>query len=346
MTGPRKQITDLLRQRVLSGLHLGLLHAGDRLPSVREIASELDASPRVVLAAYRVLAREGLTELRPRSGIYVAPPQSADSLLTPRQSDWLAELVVDGLGRGIPALSLPDHIRRCIATVRLRAVILECNRDQLWSMTNELASDYGFDATCVDLETVRPDTLPANLPPELAAADVLVTTAYHATEVRGLGDRLQLPVIVATMCTDLFAETRRLLEHQRVYYVVDDPRMAAKLHTVFSAAPGYANLTVLVTGRDDLAVIPRSAPVYLTRLARRRLAGHRLLARTLAEARVFTKESAREITAYLIRANLAALMVEAVQKPGADEGAISRETHPELATGRGWQESVPDSVRS
>ncbi|MGI9139839.1 MAG: GntR family transcriptional regulator [Gemmatimonadaceae bacterium] len=312
MTGLRKPIAESLRQRILSGLHMGLLHVGDRLPSVREIASEFEANPRVAQAAYKLLAEEGIVELRRRSGIYVAPTRAAADLMTPRQSDWLADLVIQGLKRGIAAPDLPDHLRQCLATLRLRAVVLECNSDQLWSMTDELTNDYGLDATSVDLDALDDAERRADALAVLKQADVLVTTAYHATGVRRLAEELQKPSIAVTMCTDLFAETQRLLEREPVYYVVDDARMGAKLRDVFSASPGSANLRTLVNGHDDLRAIPANAPVYLTRFSRTRLAGHPLLARALAEARVFAIESAREITAFMIRANLAALMVQAV----------------------------------
>ena len=68
----RPQIANELRGRIERALMTGALAHGDRLPSTREMGAELDADPRVVLAAYRDLAGEGLVELRPRSGVYVA----------------------------------------------------------------------------------------------------------------------------------------------------------------------------------------------------------------------------------------------------------------------------------
>lgn len=321
----RAKITDALRQRVLSGLHLGLLHPGDRLPSIRTIAAEFGVDPRVGLAAYRELAIEGVVELRPRSGIYVAVPSDhGPEQRTSRQSDWLADILVQGLQRGIAATELPNHLARCLTALRLRAVVVECTRDQLWSMTDELIRDYGIDASPVDLATLRPHRARADLPAAMRAADLLVSTAYHAAEVHELARTLGIPAIVVTMCTDLFAETGRLLARGQVYFVVDDPRMERKLHEVFASADGAQNLRTLVRERDDLEAIPPKAPVYLTRLTRERLpSGNPLLARTLPEARVFTAASAREITAYLVRTNLAALMVQAVGRHTADPATAS-----------------------
>jgi hypothetical protein len=59
-------------------------------------------------------------------------------------------------------------------------------------------------------------------------------------------------------------------------------------------------------GRDDLTHIPRDAPTYVTRAARRRLTDAALLARVVPESRVFATESARELLTFLVQANMRA----------------------------------------
>jgi GntR family transcriptional regulator, transcriptional repressor for pyruvate dehydrogenase complex len=49
----------------------GVLRAGDRLPSERELVEKLGVSKTVVREAVRSLATKGLVEVRPGSGIYV-----------------------------------------------------------------------------------------------------------------------------------------------------------------------------------------------------------------------------------------------------------------------------------
>lgn len=79
-TGParREAITDALRERVLGGVHLGTLEPGARLPSLRTVADEMHADPRLVHSAYRRLAAEGLVRLQPRSGVFVADRERHD----------------------------------------------------------------------------------------------------------------------------------------------------------------------------------------------------------------------------------------------------------------------------
>jgi GntR family transcriptional regulator len=63
-----QQIVDQLGVQIASGR----LKAGDRLPSVRELARALPANQNTVLKAYDALEREGYVERRQGDGTYVA----------------------------------------------------------------------------------------------------------------------------------------------------------------------------------------------------------------------------------------------------------------------------------
>ncbi|MBA3892409.1 MAG: GntR family transcriptional regulator [Gemmatimonadales bacterium] len=298
----RTEIADILRGRLFTGLHLGLYQQGGRLPSVRQCGRELNADPRVILAAYRVLQEEGLVELRPRSGIFVG--LAASGLAGDTPPDWMVEILMQGLRRGVRAPTMPDRLQRSMHTLRLRAVVLECNADQLYSIPAELERDYGIEASAIDITSLDPESRPAAA---LRQADLLVTTLFHQAAVERLAAELGIPKIVITMCTDLFAEVARLLRETPVYFVVADPRFERKLKGMFAGAPGGTNFRTLVIGRDDLAAIPDTAPTYLTRLGRQRADASPLLDRVLPEARVFSEESARQVLSFVVRANLDAL---------------------------------------
>src|SRR4051812_36525245 len=114
---PVDAVAELLRQRLLSGLYLGSLHLGDRLPSLRRLAVEYGVDVRAVRRAYQLLEREGLVELRARSGIYFAPAaERARRPLSPR-SQWLVTVALEGLQR---AIRLPDLAERVAQYTRAR----------------------------------------------------------------------------------------------------------------------------------------------------------------------------------------------------------------------------------
>ncbi|MEJ7810741.1 MAG: winged helix-turn-helix domain-containing protein [Gemmatimonadaceae bacterium] len=319
----RDEVIDKLRQRFLSASHLGLLQPGDKLPSARDIARELHVDRRVVFAAYRMLEREGVVELRQRSSIYFAPAAAAGAdngtgdARDARQAEWVVDALLAGVMRGTPALALGDTLHRAVGTLRLRVACLECNDDQIDALCAELRADYGLDACGVEIDPLRDDTARlagdegAEPPAALRRADLLVTTPFHASEVKVIGERLGKPWLVAVPRADVFSELARRLADGPAYAVVADPRFAYKLGLIFRPTAGARNFRALVAERDDVGQIPAGAPVYVTRLAHERLGGAPGLGRRIPDAPVFSTASARELLAFIVRANLAAQTVRA-----------------------------------
>jgi DNA-binding transcriptional regulator YhcF (GntR family) len=303
MPDRRDEITDALRQRVVAGLHLAVLRPGERLPSVRDLSPEFDADPRVVLAAYRRLELEGLVEIRPRSGVFVAHHAVSRGELLPRTAAWVVDVLVQARSRGISPIDFPERVRRCLETVRVRAACIECNDDQMEGLCGELAKDYGMETYPVDTAALSAEAQP----PELRDADLLVTTPFHAPGVERLAKRLDKRCITVSLRPEFVAETTRLLTEGRVYFVGKDPRFESKLKAIFASTPGAENLRVLIVGRDDLSQIPENAPTYVMRAARDRLEELSLLARVIPAPRIFSDESARDLLSFVIGSNVAAL---------------------------------------
>jgi GntR family transcriptional regulator len=61
----------LVRQ-VREALRMGLLHPGDRLPTVRDVVTSCTVNPSTVLKAYRELELSGLVEARQGAGTFVS----------------------------------------------------------------------------------------------------------------------------------------------------------------------------------------------------------------------------------------------------------------------------------
>ena len=68
-----RQIVDQVKYQIASGT----LRAGDRLPSVRELARRLPANQNTVLKAYELLTHEGLLTRRQGDGTFVTDAPSA-----------------------------------------------------------------------------------------------------------------------------------------------------------------------------------------------------------------------------------------------------------------------------
>lgn len=95
---PYVQIVEQVRQALLAGV----LHPGDRLPTVKEVVGSLAINPNTVLKAYRDLEREGLVEGRQGVGTFVrrrpdGPPPNEQAALKRALAGWVAKAQRAGL---------------------------------------------------------------------------------------------------------------------------------------------------------------------------------------------------------------------------------------------------------
>ena len=300
----RNAIVDTLRGRVLRGLQSGTLGAGDRLPSARELAAEFGADHRLLIVAYKVLAVEGLVELRPRGGAYVRARPPGQDGLPPLPESWLVDVLVQGLGRELPGPELHEWLRRCVETLRLRAVVIAATEDQAYALCRELRDDFGFEAEAVLAEELREGGI---VPLPIRRADMLLTTQAHADRVLELGREEHKAVTVIEVRPELRGGEWALLLRRPVYAVVASAEFGDILRKFFAHLPGIDNLRIVVHGRDDLSDIPGGAATYVTQRVRANLGGVRMPGRVLPSVRTISTESARELFAFVVRANIEAM---------------------------------------
>lgn len=89
-------------QQVRQALRVGVLRAGDQLPTVKEVVSEVAVNPNTVMKAYRELEHEGLVQGRQGLGTFVVrppagPPPSTHVELARTLAQWVATARARGL---------------------------------------------------------------------------------------------------------------------------------------------------------------------------------------------------------------------------------------------------------
>ena len=106
------QIASRLRLAVAAGE----LVAGDSLPSVRALASQLRINPATVVQAYRELEREGAVDVRQGAGTFVADvgPERRRSARRAEARRLVRALLVDGARLGISAPELMQALTDAI----------------------------------------------------------------------------------------------------------------------------------------------------------------------------------------------------------------------------------------
>jgi len=126
-----RQLVTQVQLAILSGD----LRPGDRLPSTRELARRFAIHPNTVSAGYRELEREGWTELRHGSGVYVCDgraPETAEARIDAHIAEFFRR--AHELGLSTPALRrrmadwvaapAPDHWLLVDPDPELRKILL------------------------------------------------------------------------------------------------------------------------------------------------------------------------------------------------------------------------------
>jgi len=68
-----------LIEQVKHAVETGALRAGDRLPTIRQVAVDLVMNPNTVVRAYRELEHEGVVEVKHGSGAFVRAVAGGDA---------------------------------------------------------------------------------------------------------------------------------------------------------------------------------------------------------------------------------------------------------------------------
>lgn len=107
-----------IRVQVLAAAASGELAAGTKLPTIRQLADDLDLAPGTVARAYRELEADGVIETRGRKGSFVRQPSPQADPGAGRldQLDSLARSFIDeALRLGAPASEITGATARAIA---------------------------------------------------------------------------------------------------------------------------------------------------------------------------------------------------------------------------------------
>jgi GntR family transcriptional regulator len=102
-------------QQVRSALRLGLLEAGDQLPTVKEVAGALAINPNTVLKAYRELEYEGLVAARPGVGTFMRKTATEESVAVNQElSQYLVTWERKARAAGLDTESMDAIFQRVI----------------------------------------------------------------------------------------------------------------------------------------------------------------------------------------------------------------------------------------
>jgi len=210
-----------VRARLLTALHVGRLHPGDRVPSVRRLADLTGINPKTVHRAYTALAGEGILEVRPGSGTFVTERRSgADGL--PSSQGLLGALDrfrAEATRLGLAPAVLSRFLHCCLADgLRdLPVGIVECNWEQITMIGRDLHRSMG-----VEVKPIRLDSLERNSAQVIGQVASVVTTDCHWPQVAGLLEPHGVPTHTVTLDQRFPRYLLRLARRNEVVMVVQD----------------------------------------------------------------------------------------------------------------------------
>lgn len=90
-----------IRKNIIEGIAKGYIKDGDRLPSVRELASEIEVNLHTVNKAYNLLKDEGYVSVDRRVGVLVNIKKAKDDdKFRESYKEKINEIVAEGIAKG------------------------------------------------------------------------------------------------------------------------------------------------------------------------------------------------------------------------------------------------------
>jgi DNA-binding transcriptional regulator YhcF (GntR family) len=249
-------------------IEAGELQDGDRLPSSRLLAANLDVNRNTTARAYAELNRLGYLSSQGRAGMVVRRSEQAREELARHEAAVaaLAEPVRQCLEMGLSAddiAMIAYHESLHAQQAAIHVSFVECNEERAKSFASELSETVNG--------TVHPLVLGEFKASELGDADLVVTTFFHHAEIRRQVQALQVTrppevlAIVAAPHIKTLARLSRIPKDRRIgiLYSTDDQAEAIKQSLTDT---GLDNVTVLHSADDaevaecDVVVVPSENP--------------------------------------------------------------------------------------
>lgn len=297
----RSELIRYLRDHIVGGMHVGQLRAGDRLPSIRELAEQFGRNTRTVKLAYSALESEGLVEVRARSGVFVATHQilkgkTSEGRTSDEVARWMIAVVVEAWKRRVAVPKLPQFVSRLTNSRPVRCGLVEILEDGLVALEHELETEWGFNVRAVAPNAVA----------KTRDVDFFAATNFYAPSIHDVVDRLGKPLVALTIHPGLQQAIRDQIRHGMLTVVAVDRRFADRIRIVYSTDHPERVRFVQAGDREALASLDPSEPVLLTRAASRIL-GRIGLPMIFPHSPTLSAETAEALASILVRKNVESL---------------------------------------
>ena len=97
----RTPIFEQIKEQIINLINIGELKPDDKLPSIRQLASDLDLNVNTVKRAFQELETERVTYSIPGKGIFVSPEAKANKIVQEGAEKELTRILTSSKAKGI-----------------------------------------------------------------------------------------------------------------------------------------------------------------------------------------------------------------------------------------------------
>lgn len=108
----REPIYEQLYSNILRLISIGVLKPGDKLPPVRQLASEHGINPNTVAKSYQLLERDGVTYSLVGKGSFVSPDVSSVAAKKKLASEKFTESLQKAVSAGLSKKDIWDIVEK------------------------------------------------------------------------------------------------------------------------------------------------------------------------------------------------------------------------------------------
>jgi DNA-binding transcriptional regulator YhcF (GntR family) len=211
---PKDLVTaEEVMQAMMSRITTGTYIAGEKLPSVRQLAQEIGSNRNTVNKAYQMLLDLGVIETNPsgRRGFSVKTTSQTSQQPKEELLDYFYQksvnLVWQGMAAGITSVEMLDQLKTAYNEVygqsEVRLIFYECNEQDVIEMGQGLVEALRLPVECQLIDDLYP-----NLMKIINSYDLIITTFHHLAEItEALEEQGESPAKVVGIETRPTSET-------------------------------------------------------------------------------------------------------------------------------------------
>lgn len=214
-----------IKGQLLSAIYCGKIEAGDRLPSMRELAEEVGVSYSTVRKTYQRLCAEGYLEMVHGSGAFLRRPSGETSYADMRRRavyKFLSETSARGRGLGLSAdriVQLLDAYARGRALNKISFAVVDHSEEAL-VFSREIRTRIDADVFPIALD----DASGNGALDQAGKADYLLTTSWHFDQVQEIARKLGKQVLEIKPDHQIYTEILNAARDANVGIVIQDEK--------------------------------------------------------------------------------------------------------------------------